>query len=99
MRTWARVRLATACGGCGAIVLTGAPMLLLTMPGLTTPKCRCAACAGEAPPELPPLADHPVRSPTPARPAFTKLGALTKTLPFDYKSAQSGEREPGEDDE
>ena len=97
MRTWARVRLATACGGCGAIVLTGAPMLLLTMPGLNTPKYRCSTCAGEATPDLPPLAEHPRVVPTPARPAFTRIGALAKTLPFDYKMAQAGEREPGEE--
>ena len=97
MRTWARVRLATACGGCGAIVNTGTPMLLLTIPGVTATKCRCSACAGEATPELPPLVEHPVLSPTPARPAFTKLGALAKTLPFDHKMAAAGEREPGEE--
>jgi hypothetical protein len=51
-------------------------------------------------------ADLPDRAPittvptgtTPALP-FASVGSMAKQVkPFDYKAAQSGEREPGEDD-
>lgn len=95
MKTWRRVSEYTVCGGCGAIVATGTPMVIFDVPGVKTSRRRCQACAGEAPPDLPPVMERAAIHPTER--SFTKVGALTKALPFDFKAAASGERDPGEE--
>ena len=113
MKTWTRAPSGgQLCGRCGQLVVEGSALLIVT--GTSTWRFfRCAACAalslGEsapreipapeavtAPPlEVPPLGHSgrvsPIRRPVP-------LATIAKDLPFDARMAQTGEREPGEDD-
>lgn len=96
MRRWIRASMHLFCGGpCGRLVHKGEPMLELSSPAwsFSHPKLRCVACAGEPPPDLPPLIER-----TPIQPTATRLPLRTMTgLPADFKRAASGEREPGEE--
>ena len=95
MRTWTRAAIARHCGNCGAAIAVGAPVLELAIPELVQRKVRCPACAGESVP-----ADLPARV-DPQTP-FLRLVPIptgAHVLPFDYKSAAAGDREPGEDDQ
>jgi hypothetical protein len=101
MKAWQRASRAWVCGSCANIFDKGTPQLLIYVPLVKDPKRRCQTCAGEPVP-----ADLPDRAPittvptgtTPALP-FASVGSMAKQVkPFDYKAAQSGEREPGEDD-
>lgn len=94
MKTWRRATRAIRCGGLHEQITTipvGAPVLVIT-PMLTRTLYRCEACAGEPAPPLPPLSSPSVdasdRLPAPmTRPT---VAALTKVLPFDFKTAQAG---------
>jgi hypothetical protein len=102
MRAWERVGVpSTLCGRCGRELLKGESVLVITRPrGTAKPLrfVRCDRCEGPAPPDLPPLVERDNRiTPTP-------MARLRPTLPLgmtlaDYRARQSGEREPGEDDD
>lgn len=70
-------------------------MQLIRLGGVKKLRQRCERCAdGEAPPDLP--------SVEAMKPTFTPMvpmRAVADSLPLDWKAAQSGEREPGSDDE
>lgn len=90
MRTWARTRLECRCGLCGHTIAEGSPVLVLEVLGVHRPKLRCQTCAGgPVPSEL------PMRSPRET--GVTPLRQIAHAVAFDYKAAQLGEREPGED--
>jgi hypothetical protein len=61
MRTWTRARWPTRCGGPHGrptrMIARGDPMLTITVIGVRRGLVRCADCAGEPVPELPPLED------------------------------------------
>jgi hypothetical protein len=94
MRRWERATRHVLCGGCGAAIETGDPVLVYF--GATagaTPRrfIRCASCGGGAPPDLPTAI---VFDPTPLpRLDMTRLGVL----PLDFRTRAAGEREPGEE--
>lgn len=67
--------------------------MLLVIVNVKTPKVRCEACEGPAPPDLPALVE---RMPEPIAPMVHVLAGVG-ALRFDHKAAQLGEREPGED--
>jgi len=100
VREWARASVDTVCGGPHAtftLIRKGDPVLVLKGPGYGREaagfrKVRCVKCAGPAPADLPPLEEHTVT----IRPML-HLRSGAGALPFDYKAAQAGEREPGED--
>ena len=111
MRTWTRAPSGgQLCGRCGQLVPESAPVLVVTSPtGKPWRFFRCPTCAGEPVPaaiparevasamplKVPPLGRSgrvsPIRRPVP-------LATIAKDLPFDARMAQTGEREPGEDD-
>lgn len=94
MRTWKRNPLKeTICGGpCRTPMRKGDPMLEIRIDGLKATMRRCAACAGEPVPEdLPPLAE-----PVPITP-MVPIPNHVNALPFDYRMAAAGERQPGEE--
>jgi len=98
MRTWERVAVATLCGGCGAGLDVGDPVLVMTRErGTAKPLrfVRCAGCAGPAPPDLPALIvkDNTITT-RPKR--FAPLLPLGTPL-ADFKAMAAGDREPGED--
>lgn len=91
MKTWTRAAGEMICGGdCDVRIQSGEPVLLLTLPGVTSVKRRCVRCAGEAPPVNLPL---PELRPEPEPLPFTRFSV--GTLPLDWKHAQAGERDPG----
>lgn len=93
MRTWIRVPTARLCGKCGEAMPAGAPAVLLTFGAIS--KVRCEACAGKAPPDLPPIIERAPRVPTTMAP----VQSLSRMLPLDWRPATVGvTREPGEDD-
>ena len=53
MTTWIRAATDSLCGLCSAQIAPGDLVLVMTLPGVKTPKTRCHACAGEPVPELP----------------------------------------------
>lgn len=88
-----RAGAVTVCGGpCREFIRKGDPMLVLEVPGLERTFRRCVRCAGEAPPDLPPLVEQAPLRPTVKLPK--RLGGIV--LPFDFKAAQIA-REPGEE--
>ncbi len=52
---WIRCAFTARCGACNADLHTGDPLLELVLPNLRRRLLRCPACAGPAPPDLPPL--------------------------------------------
>jgi hypothetical protein len=45
------------------VIREGEPMLILTTPGVKRERYRCQGCAGDVPPDLPPLAERvPVKT-------------------------------------
>ena len=65
-------------------------MLFIKLPNVKRERQRCMSCAGEAPPELPPLPELGQR---------TKKFQPVAQVAADWKLKQAGEREPGCDDE
>jgi hypothetical protein len=96
MRAWARARVGRLCGGCGAPLEVGDPILVITIARGTRPPrhfIRCAACEGPAPPDLPAVvatAPGATGPPLIYPPGWPYGGA-------DWRARASGAREPGED--
>ena len=59
MKEWTRTPVTVACGNCDQLVSVGDPVLVLTMVNLRRKLIRCPQCAGDAPPNLPPLETRP----------------------------------------
>ena len=79
MRTWSRATGDTWCGYCSAIIPKGDAVLLVQIPGVPTPRRRCAACAGPPPPDLP----DPVAPPAVFRaPPLLRVEPPSERLPF-----------------
>ena len=91
MKHWRRLTGEAICGRCGERIPAGGPALVLTLQGVTRLKFRCPACAGEAAPELPAVVERA----EPLAESWVALSAVAQGR--DWKRAQSGEREPGED--
>lgn len=97
MKTWTRAAVLTKCGGTcrggDGYIKAGEPMLELRLVEMNVRKIRCVDCAGEQPPsDLPALLERSAIAPSP----LVRDGVVK--LPFDARLAQTGEREPGEDD-
>ena len=95
MKTWTRARTDTRrCGFCGETIAVGQPVLVRSLAGRDWSSVRCASCAGEPVPELPPLQPVPrAERMTPIQPMLA-----VRSLARDWKAAAIAEREPGEDD-
>ena len=91
MRTWTRAQFDTTCGRCRRSLSRGDPMQLITLSTLKRALVRCAACVGPAPPDLPTLVE---RAPVILQ-SWTRV--QPGLLPADWKHAQAGEREVGEE--
>lgn len=87
MRTWQRTIANTKCGCCPTVIPNGAPVQLVTLPGVKRVSYRCENCADGEAPFLPAQIGHLVsQEPVVAAP-MTRIGSLR----FDYKKAQAGE--------
>lgn len=82
MRSWVRAGAETWCGGpCGRRIAKGDPMLVIEHKGVageqafSWTKFRCARCAGEDAPDLPPLETTDERG---ARIADTREAAMKR---------------------
>jgi len=91
---WDRVRAGaiTTCGLCRKEIPVGGPVLVISIG--TVVKKRCDGCDGPAPPDLP--AHIELAPPISVLPLVRFAPGM---LPLDFKSRQTGEREPGEDDD
>jgi hypothetical protein len=81
---------------CPHIIAVGEPMLVIEIAGLPKRKYRCASCAGEAPPELPPHVEQRIA------PRGQPMLPIRAAIPAgvhaaDWKSRQAGDREPVEE--
>lgn len=88
MTRWERIRSPTHCGGCGAQLEVGAPVLVhfaATQGRRPRRFLRCGACVGGVPPDLP--TEIVYAEPRPAL-DFTRVGLL----PLEFQL-----REPGEE--
>lgn len=96
MRNWTRAEVVTLCGGpcANSFIQPGEPMLVISLTGVSRKTFRCRQCAGEPVPELPAFVERTGPKPIGMTPVRQLAG-----LPLDWKSRQSGEREPGCDDE
>lgn len=98
MRIWERRPIGVKCGRCGSKIPIGDPVQFITADArwsVKTTFARCRHCAeGKPPADLPALVSPQVAiEPSP----MVRAGKVK--LPFDYRLRQSGEREPGSDDE
>jgi len=60
MRTWVRAERTLKCGYCRRRWMErGEPVLKIHLPTMKRDLVRCIDCAGETPPDLPPLVDTP----------------------------------------
>jgi len=85
--TWTRAVVDMLCGACPRQIRRGDPVLEIRVAGVTRTPRRCQSCAGEAPPDLPPLV---VTSPAPAtRPEG--ISAIAARVAPDFKQRQLGE--------
>lgn len=91
MSEWQRARSPHRCGGCGAAIAVGDPVLRIAI-GRRHTLLRCGACR-EAPPDLP---TRIVQLPEPAQPALVPVRRLAG-LSLDWRTRQLGEREPGQE--
>lgn len=85
MRTWDRAVVALLCVGCGATVRRGDPVQEIRMTGLKRTMRRCANCASEPAPDLPPLPERVLDGSVRER---VPLPAANRML--DFKDRQSG---------
>jgi hypothetical protein len=95
MRTWVIAKVACRCGSCGNWILEHEPMQTFRFPGVKRIQVRCQHCADE------PFEPAKVVSAPPMTLRATIDGlpfTSTRDLARDFKSRQTGEREPGEDD-
>lgn len=81
------------CGLCNGSIPKGDPLIRVDVPLLKRQLFRCKVCVGPAPPDLPPLIERSPADPTP----FAHILTGANALPFDFKRAAIGEREPGEE--
>lgn len=91
-KAWKRFPLPVRCGSCWGVISKGEPVLEYELLASESRRrlMRCTACAGErVPADLLPL----VESVSAVTPRMKRTGEIA--LPFDFKRAQSGEREPG----
>lgn len=88
MRTWQRVDRHTLCGGCGAVIPAGAPMLLMTISTVKRARWRCVGCAGEAPPDLPATVVSSTRVETAMEP-LRSIASQTRPLKAFQRRAHS----------
>lgn len=79
MIAWGRSQIDRLCGMCSSPIQVGEPVLVRSIANVKAKKFRCENCAGEAPPDIPPLVVTQKPEPTPQ---FER---------FDYKLAQSGD--------
>jgi hypothetical protein len=94
MKSWSRADGELFCGLCRRAIRIGEPYATLSADGHSWRKLRCAECAGEPVPDLPPLEPLETRTDIPTE-AMTPLRSIAKASPFDYRNAAAGEREPG----
>ena len=96
MTEWVRAASDCLCGRCAAPIRADVPILLVIVPGVQKPRIRCQTCAVEPVPDLPAAMER-----TPIRPShrMLPLRAWMPSVLSDWKLKQSGEREPGMDDE
>ena len=92
MKAWTRTRSARRCGLCGHAIAIGDPMLTRELPGRNWRSVRCAMCAGELVPELPPLHPPPRAAQMTPIPPLVPVARLAR----DWKRA-AAELEPGEE--
>lgn len=77
MREWKRAPADMICGLCRhRAIPRGEPYLSITLPNVKRERRRCQNCAGEAPPELPPLTPN-----TPIQARTKKMTHLMKSRP------------------
>ncbi len=88
-REWKRVAAARFCGYCGTdhMIQKGEPALFITIGQIKKPFVRCAECAGEQPPELPPLKTSGSDVPF----AFEHIGAVAKKLRAEWMPYRDSE--------
>lgn len=90
MRTWTRASQLAVCGGCVRFIEKDAPIQIIAIPGVNRTRIRCEQCADDSPPaNLPAL---PVRS-FDTTSEMTHVAKLAKALPFDWKTAQIGDKD------
>lgn len=102
MRAWERVSVPSVlCGGCNRLLTTGEPVLVIELVyrgGRSVRRMRCDRCEGPAPPDLPAFIERSnAITPTPMKKFHPVLPLGTPLA--DFRARQSGEREPGCDDD
>lgn len=90
MSPWERALARRTCGGCGAAILRGDPVLVIAA-GRRATLLRCGTCR-EAPADLPLELEHDEPAPLPPV-TWARFGLL----PMDYAQRAAGERDPGEE--
>jgi len=83
--TWTRALVDTLCGACPRRIRRGEPFLEIRVAGVTRSLRRCQSCAGEAPPDLPPLEG------TSPAPVIEPVSAIAARAAPDFKQRQLGE--------
>lgn len=112
MKAWILARWdGQLCGRCGQLVPASAPVQQVTSASGSWKAYRCRDCAGDAPPAMIDASEPVAEAAAVAVPTFGRrprvvpprrpvpLADIAKGLPFDARMAQTGEREPGADDE
>ena len=90
MRRWKRAVVTVRCGACPSLIPAGDPAQEVILPGMKRSLVRCRGCAdGDVPPDLPAVME------TTAPAGMVRF--QPSLLPRDFKLAQAGEREPGEE--
>lgn len=92
--TWVRAPLEWWCCHCDELRPKGAPQFQIRLTNVERTLYRCERCAWEPVPK-----DLPERPPPAARGPLPMVRFSAGMLPIDWKISQTGEREPGEDDE
>lgn len=73
-RRWDRAPAQTLCGYCRLRILEDAPILVITLPGVTRKLIRCEVCSGPAPPDLAARVSHtPTKAKLKSKSTMTKL--------------------------
>jgi hypothetical protein len=93
MSEWQRASGWRLCGGCGAVIAVGDPVLVIPVGHRgRLALLRCGGCR-QAPPDLPAVIACSVQL---AQPELVPVRRLAG-LPLDWRTRQSGERDPGEE--
>jgi hypothetical protein len=88
MRTWVRAVETRLCGRCGAVIARGEAFLELQLPGVLTKKRRCAGCAEQPVPTLPPLVERTVTWTPPKVAPMTKLRLVIPAALDEWEKGQ-----------